>query len=231
MQTPSSLLPFKWILKDSRLNISPFRNVLVCVRFRSDADKEKAVVSAASNLRIMINVSEITSTAPEKFESPLQMKIYETLRALNIPFERVSNSPSHTMQDAVAINEKLGGKMAKNLLLTNRQKNKFWLLVMAGDKPFVTRDFSGSLGIPRVSFADEQLLQELLGVERGATNILCTLTHSPSAFTLVVDREVTLQEDFMLPDGTVTNHLKLKTSDIFDRLIPATGHDPIIIDL
>lgn len=179
----------------------------------------------------MIEVSEITREAPEKFETPLQKKIYETLLSEDIPFERVSNSPSHTMEDAIVINEKLGGKMAKNLLLTNRQKNRFWLLVMAGDKPFVTRDFSGALGIPRVSFADEQLLQELLGVERGATNILCTLTHPKESFTLVVDRDVTLLEDFMLPDGTVTNHLKLKTADIFGRILPRTGHDPIVIDL
>ena len=179
----------------------------------------------------MIEVSEVMTTAPSEFESPLQKKIYETLAELTIPFERVENTPSHTMEDAVAINERLGGKMAKNLLLTNRQKNRFWLVVMAGDKPFVTRDFSGALEIPRVSFAQEELLQELLGVERGATNILCTLTHPASAFTLVVDREVMEQPEFMLPDGTVTNHLKLKTKDIFERILPTTGHTPIIIDL
>lgn len=183
------------------------------------------------NNRSVITVSEITTESPEIFETSLQQKIYETLSSMGIPFDRVINSPSHTMEDAVAINEKLGGKMAKNLLLTNRQKNKFWLLVMAGHKPFITRDFSGALGIPRVSFAEEDLLQNLLGVERGATNILCTLTHPASAFKLVVDREVTEQEYFMLPDGTVTNHLKLKTEDIFKRLLPLTGHTPMIIDL
>lgn len=179
----------------------------------------------------MITVSEIKTSAPERFETPLQQKIYETLEAEGIPFERVENSPSHTMEDAVAINERLGGRMAKNLLLTNRQKNRFWLLVMDGDKPFVTRDFSGALGIPRVSFADEALLQELLGVERGAANILCTLTHSTETFTLVVDRDVLDRADFMLPDGTVTNHIKLPTAVIFERLLPPTGHTPTVIDL
>lgn len=112
----------------------------------------------------MIEVSEVMTTAPAKFETELQKKIYETLEEMKIPFERVENSPSHTMEDAIAINERLGGRMAKNLLLTNRQNNRFWLLVMDGDKPFVTRDFSGTLGIPRVSFAREELLHDLLGV-------------------------------------------------------------------
>lgn len=35
----------------------------------------------------------------------------------------------------------------------------------------------------------------------------------------------------MLPDGTVTNHLKLRTADIFDRLLPVTGHTPTLITL
>lgn len=179
----------------------------------------------------MISVSHVTHDAPSVYETPLQRAVYETLFRLSIPFARVVNSPSHTMEDAEAINAVLGGKMAKNLLLTNRQKTRFWLLVMAGDKPFVTRDFCAALGIPRVSFADESLLQEKLGVERGAANILCTLTHSPEAFTLVVDREVAEREDFMLPDGTVTGHLKIATADIFGRLLPASGHVPIFIDL
>ena len=179
----------------------------------------------------MIEVSSITHVAPAEFETPLQKVIYDTLSRLSIPFDRVSNSPSHTMEDAEAINSVLGGKMAKNLLLTNRQKNRFWLMVMAGDKPFVTRDFCAALGIPRVSFADETLLQEKLGVERGAANILCTLTHTPEDFTLVVDREVTERDGFMLPDGTVTGHLKLRTSDIFNRILPQTAHTPTVIDL
>ncbi len=179
----------------------------------------------------MIDVSPITHDSPTEFETPLQKEIYGILSKLSIPFDRVENSPSHTMEDAEAINAVLGGKMAKNLLLTNRQKNRFWLMVMSGDKPFVTRDFCAALGIPRVSFADEALLQEKLGVERGAANILCTLTHSPGTFTLVVDREVTEREDFMLPDGTVTGHLKLRTADIFDRILPPTGHIPTVINL
>lgn len=179
----------------------------------------------------MIEVSEIKRTPPEEFSTPLQQTIYCTLQGLGIEFERVDNSPSHTMEEAVYINSRLGGRMAKNILLTNRQQTRFWLLVMAADKPFVTRDFSHALEIPRVSFAPEEKLRELLGVEYGAANILCTLTDTDRRYQLVIDRDVLREPSFMLPDGTVTSHLKISTADLTDKLLPHSGHTPIIIEL
>ncbi len=179
----------------------------------------------------MIEVSEIKRTPPEEFSTPLQHTIYSTLQELGIVFERVDNSTSHTMEEAVYINSRLGGRMAKNILLTNRRQTRFWLLVMSADKPFVTRDFSNALGIPRVSFAPEEKLQELLGVEYGAANILCTLTDTDRHYELVIDRDVLCEPSFMLPDGTVTSHLKIATADLTDKLLPHSGHIPVIIEL
>lgn len=171
----------------------------------------------------MIEVSEVMTDKPSEFSTPLQETIYKTLERLNIPFTRVVNSPSHTMEDAIAINERLGGQMAKNLLLCNRQRTKFYLLVMPGDKPFVTRDFSASLSISRVSFAPEEDLKLLLGVELGATNVMCKLLPQAADVTLVIDRDVLRRPDFMLPDGTVTCHLKIATADLTDKILPLIG--------
>ncbi len=179
----------------------------------------------------MVEVSEVMREAPQSFSTPLQKEIYRVLEELKVPFERVDNSPSYSMEDAVAINEKLGGKMAKNVLLTNRQQTRYWLLVMEADKPFVTRDFSGALGIPRVSFAPTEKLQELLGVEHGAANVLCTLMDPEKKYQLVIDEDILKHPEFMLPDGTVTCHLKLSTRDLMEKLIPYSGHEPIIIKL
>lgn len=179
----------------------------------------------------MIHVSPVTSLPPESYQSPLQQLIYTTLTEHNIPFRRVSNDPSHTMEEAVYINRALGGRMAKNLLLTNRQQNKFWLLVMAADKPFVTRDFSAALNIPRVSFAPAECLERLLGVEYGAANILCTLSDPACSYTLVIDRQVLEDETFMCPDGTTTGHIRISTDDLLNRILPLTAHTPLLIDL
>lgn len=99
----------------------------------------------------MLYVSEIQKTAPKEFKSVLQKKVYQTLEKLQIPFERVDTDNAITMDDCVAINEKLNIKMVKTLFLCNRQQTDFYLFITAGDKTFRSKDFSAALGIPRVS--------------------------------------------------------------------------------
>lgn len=54
----------------------------------------------------MINVSEIKTTAPETFKTPLQEKVYHTLEELSIPYERVDTDEVITMEDCGAVDEK-----------------------------------------------------------------------------------------------------------------------------
>jgi len=65
----------------------------------------------------MFYVSEIQNTAPERYRTPLQEKVYQTLNKLQIPFERVDADEAITMEDCTDINEKLNMKMVKTLFL------------------------------------------------------------------------------------------------------------------
>ena len=47
----------------------------------------------------MFKVSDLLTTPPADFESPLQRKVYVTFAALGIPFERVDTDPGLTMED------------------------------------------------------------------------------------------------------------------------------------
>lgn len=179
----------------------------------------------------MIEVGEVKTSKPERFVNSVQELIYNTLDRENIPFERVENSPSRSMEDAVAINERLGGRMAKNLLLCNRQRTRFYLLVMRDDKPFVTRDFSAAMGISRVSFAPAEDLDRFLGVESGAANVLSLMRPEAAEVNLVIDADLLDSETFMCPDGTVTGHLKIAMPHLINNLIPLTDHRPAIIHI
>ncbi len=85
----------------------------------------------------MITVSTIQNTAPIQFINPLQKKVYETLADLQIPYERVDTDEVITMEDCIAVNERLNMKMVKTLFLCNRQQTDFYLFITCGDKPFV----------------------------------------------------------------------------------------------
>ena len=95
----------------------------------------------------MINVSEVFTTKPEKYKTPVVKAAYETLEKLSIPFGRVDCDDAVTMDDCLAVDKALSVKVVKTLLLCNRQQTAFYLFITPGDKHFSTKDFSSFLGI------------------------------------------------------------------------------------
>ena len=166
-------------------------------------------------------VSEILTHPPQRFESVLQEKIYHFLAKNAIAFERVENDPARTMEDCKEVSKKLGSPIAKTLFLCNRQQTKFYLYLMPEDKPFVTRDFSKSLDIARVSFASEAFLKEKMGVEPGAATLFCLLLESASDVQLVIDKKVLDVATFGCTDGSFCSYMKLKTEDVTGVILPA----------
>ena len=172
-------------------------------------------------IKIMINVSEIFTTKPENYKTPVQKAAYETLEKLSIPFGRVDCDEAITMDDCLAIDEALKVKVVKTLLLCNRQQTAFYLFITPGDKHFSTKDFSSALGISRVSFAPSEQLGEKLGVTVGATTIFGMLNGSAKDVKVVFDRAVLSEEYIGLSDGTTTGYLKMLTRDLTDVFLPA----------
>ncbi len=177
----------------------------------------------------MFKVSDILTAPPATFSSPLQRKVYETFSALGIKYGRVDTDPGLTMEDCQHIDARIGVRIVKTVFLCNRQQTEFYLYVTTDDKPFVTRDFCGALGIPRVSFAPAEKLQELTGVRVGATTILSSILSSCAGVHLVMDRRVAESEWFACTDGTATCFVKLRTEDLLNKYLPASGHRIVFI--
>ena len=177
----------------------------------------------------MFKVSDILTTPPPEFSSELQRRVYEMFATLEIPFERVDTDPGITMEDCQHIDAKIGVRIVKTIFLCNRQQTAFYLYVTTDDKPVVTRDFCGALGIPRVSFASAEKLWELTGVRVGATTILSAILPSAADVQLVMDRAVAESEWFACTDGTATCFVKIRTQDLLDRYLPSAGRSVTLI--
>ena len=174
-------------------------------------------------------VGEILTTPPPEFSTLLQRRVYGTFSSLDIPFERVDTDPGLTMEDCRHIDAKIGVRIVKTVFLCNRQQTAFWLYVTTDDRPFVTREFCGALGIPRVSFAPADKLKALTGVEVGATTILSAILPECAPVHLVMDRSVAESEWFACTDGTATCFVKIKTKDLLEKYLPASGHEITLI--
>lgn len=177
----------------------------------------------------MFYVSEIQHTAPGTFQTPLQQKVYETLEKLNIAFARVDTDEAITMEDCVAIDAKLDMKMVKTLFLCNRQKTSFYLYITTGEKAFSSKDFSAALKISRVSFAPEELFEKILGTKIGAATVFSALTDEEDYIQVVFDKDVLKEEWYGCSDGTTTGYMKVKTDDIYHKLLPFARHKAVVI--
>ena len=169
----------------------------------------------------MFKVSDILSTPPPAFSSELQRQVYAAFSRLGIPFGRVDTDPGLTMEDCQHIDARIGVRIVKTIFLCNRQQTEFYLYVTTDDKPFVTREFCGALGIPRVSFAPAEKLWELTGVPVGATTILSAILSQAAGVHLVMDRSVAEGEWFACTDGTATCFVKIRTRDLLDKYLAA----------
>ena len=174
---------------------------------------------------------EVYSGAPAESRSDVENRVYECLARLDIPFTRVDHEAAFTMEDCAAIGEALDVHICKNLLLTPRNRSAFYLLCMPGDKPFSTKDFSKLIGSSRLSFAAEEDLVALLGCHAGSASILGLMNDTEHRVTLAIDRAVAGDEWFGCHPCKNTSSLRLKTRDVLEKFLPATGHEAVIVDL
>ncbi len=175
----------------------------------------------------MFYVSDPITTPPPQFATELQRIVYETFAQKEIPFVRVDTDPGLTMEDCRHIDERIGVHIVKTIFLCNRQQTEFYLYVTSDSKPFVTRDFCGALGIPRVSFASAQKLWELTGVEVGATTVLSAVLPAAASVHLVMDASIAQAPWFACTDGTATCFVKIRTQDLLDKYLE--GKELVII--
>lgn len=170
--------------------------------------------------------SEIITGAPEKFKTETQKMIYERLEKAGIDYTRIESDPGISMDDCLNIDRAFGIDTVKTILLTNRQKSKFWLYVTHARKPFITKEFGASLGIPRVSFADEELMMRILGTEHGAATPFGLLREEANEVTFVMDRDVAAREKIVITDGDPCGFIAIRNRDLFDLI----GKTPIFIE-
>jgi Ala-tRNA(Pro) deacylase len=162
---------------------------------------------------------------------PREMRVYDALDALGIPYERIDHEPADTMEVCRAIDDTLGTLICKNLFLCNRQKTKFYLLMMPGDKVFKTKELTPQIGAGRLSFGDPDDLVRLLDTLPGAVSVMGLLNDPDGHVTLLVDEDVLAGETLGCHPCVSTSSLKLRTADVFEKFVPATGHRPVTVRL
>ncbi len=155
-----------------------------------------------------------------------EIRVYDLLDSLGIKFCRIDHSPAGKMEACSEIDKALGVVICKNLFLCNRQKTRFYLLMMPADKPYRTRTFSKLAGSSRLSFGPPEEMEQFLDVTPGSVSILGLMNDKENNVKLYIDRDVLKGEYIGCHPCINTSSLRMKTSDIIEKFLPAVGHEP-----
>ena len=160
-----------------------------------------------------------------------EIRSYDLLDSLGIEYDRIDHEPAMTMEICEEIDRALGATICKNLFLCNRQETDFYLLMMPGDKPFKTKDLSSQIGSSRLSFGSPEYMEQLVDITPGSLSILGLMNDKEGRVRLLIDKDVLSGEYIGCHPCINTSSLRIKTSDMVEKLIPALRHTPTLVEL
>lgn len=160
-----------------------------------------------------------------------EIRTYDLLDKLGIPFWRTDHEHADTMEACHEIDACLNATVCKNLFLCNRQKTAYYLLMMPGDKPFKTKELSHQLGIARLSFASPEDMEKYLDITPGSVSVMGLMNDAENHVQLLMDDDVPKGEWLGCHPCINTSSLKMRTQDVLEKFLPAVHHEPIYVHL
>ena len=160
-----------------------------------------------------------------------ELRCYDLLDRLGVPYERVDHAPAMTMEVCQEIDRVLNAVICKNLFLCNRQKTNYYLLMMPGEKVFKTKDLSKQLGVARLSFASPEDMLRLLNITPGSVSVLGLMNDKENEVQLVIDKPVLEDEKFGCHPVINSSTLAIATKDLMEKILPAVHHEAILVEL
>lgn len=156
---------------------------------------------------------------------------YDFLDGLGVSYQRADHDEAPSIEACAAVEQLLGAAICKNLFLCNRQETSFYLLMMPGEKPFKTKDLSRQLGVARLSFGKPEYMEQFLDITPGSVSVMGLMNDKEQRVQLLIDEEVIQNEYVGCHPCINTVSMKLKTSDLLEKFLPAVGHKPIMVRL
>lgn len=176
---------------------------------------------------------ELFTGRPENTDGRLEkeIRVYDLLDSLRIEYMRTDHEAADTMEACNEIDAILDVTICKNLFLCNRQKTCFYLLMMPGDKPFKTKELSAQINSARLSFASTEDMERLLDITPGSVSVMGLMNDKENKVQLLVDEDVLVGEYLGCHPCINTSSLKLKSADVWEKVLPAVKHEMITVKL
>ena len=178
-----------------------------------------------------------------------EIRVYDLLDSLHVEYDRLDHEPAMTMEVCAEIDaafermpleafkadlstdKSKHAIVCKNLFLTNKQHTKYYLLMMPGDKKFLTKDLSAQINSARLSFAGEDEMLKYLDVTPGSVSVLGLMNDKDNAVQLLIDSDVLRSEYVGCHPCMNTSSLRILVKDLTEKILPAIHHEASVVNL
>ena len=167
--------------------------------------------------------------ADESGRSEREIRTYDFLDKLGIEYGRMDHDPVTTIEACDAVDEALGFHICKNLFLANRQRTKFYMLMIPAEKVFRSSDISKQAGSSRLHFAEPEYMEEMIGTTPGSASVMGLMNDKEHRVQLLVDEDVLNSEYIGCHPCINTSSLRIRKEDIFGKFLEYTGHNWITV--
>ena len=120
----------------------------------------------------------------------MEERVYEVLKELNIDFEKINHPALYTAADNDKYKIELDGVMCKNLFIRNKDKSKYYLVILPLNKRANLKEIEEKLQETRFSFGSEEDLFKKLKITKGSVSLLNIIEVEKTDVKFIIDKEL-----------------------------------------
>lgn len=150
------------------------------------------------------------------------MNIYHILNELNINYEEIEHKAVYTVEEANSLKDRIKGTGCKNLFLTDK-KNNYFLYLLRDDKKADLKELSNFLNVKRLTFGNDDDLNNLLGLTKGSVTPLGIINDKDNKVRVVIDK-VLVGEVILVHPNVNTKTIAITYEDLI-KFIKYIGNE------
>lgn len=120
----------------------------------------------------------------------MKNEVYQLLNKLHIQYDKVEHPPLFTCEDNKKYNIKFDAIVCKNLFIRNSNKSHYYLVALPLEKRVDLKLLQMLLGEKRLSFGNENVLEEKLRIKSGAVSIFNIINLKDKDIMFILDEDI-----------------------------------------
>ena len=120
----------------------------------------------------------------------MENEVYQLLNKLYIKYEKIKHPPLFICEDNEKYKIKFDAIVCKNLFIRNSNKSQYYFVALPIEKRVDLKLLQMLLGEKRLSFGNENVLEEKLGIKSGAVSIFNIINLKDKDIMFILDEDI-----------------------------------------